>query len=76
ICTLSKNIVTNKERSGFMATQSIMNNIVITEPNAAEMFISALEKAAETAETSTSDNIEYEDVKGEDIKKFLGAFVK
>lgn len=59
-----------------MATQSIMKNIVITEPNAAEMFISALEKAAETAETSTSDNIEYEDVKGEDIKKFLGAFVK
>lgn len=59
-----------------MATQSIMKNIVITEPNAAEIFINALEKAAETAETSISNNIEYEDVKGEEIKKFLGAFVK
>lgn len=59
-----------------MATQSILNNIVITDPNAAERFINALEKAAETAENSISDNIEYEDVKGEDIKKFLGAFVK
>ena len=59
-----------------MATQSIMKNIVITEPNAAEIFIDALEKAAETAETSISNNIEYEDIKGEEIKKFLGAFVK
>lgn len=59
-----------------MATQSIMKNIVINEPGAAEIFINALEKAAEAAETSISQNIEYEDVKGEDIKKFLGAFVK
>lgn len=59
-----------------MATQSIMKNIVITEPNAAEIFVGALEKAAETAETSTSNPIEYEDVKGEEIKKFLGAFIK
>lgn len=59
-----------------MATQSIMKNIVITEPNAAEIFITALEQAAKTAETSTTDHIEYEDIKGEDIKKFLGAFVK
>lgn len=59
-----------------MATQSIMKNIVITEPNAAEFFINALEKAAETAETSISNNIEYEDIKGEEIKEFLGAFVK
>lgn len=60
-----------------MATQSILKNIVITEPDAAEIFINALEKAAETAETSIPhNNIEYEDVTGEDIKKFLGAFVK
>lgn len=65
-----------QERSSIMATQSIMKNIVITEPNAAEIFITALEQAAKTAETSTTDHIEYEDIKGEDIKKFLGAFVK
>lgn len=60
-----------------MATQSIMKNIVITEPEAAEIFINALEKAAEAAEISDTDNnIEYEDVQGEGIKKFLGAFVK
>ena len=59
-----------------MATQSIMKNIVITEPNAAEIFVNALEQAAETAETSSLNNIQYEDVKGVDIKKFLGAFVK
>lgn len=59
-----------------MATQSIMKNIVINELNAAEIFINALEKAVETAETSISNNIEYEDIKGEEIKKFLGAFVK
>lgn len=59
-----------------MATQSIIKNIVITEPNAAEIFINALEKAAEVAETSILDNMKYEDVKGKDIKKFLGAFVK
>ena len=65
-----------QERSGIIATQSIMKNIVITEPNAAEIFINALEKASENAETSLSNNVEYEDVKGENIKKFLGAFVK
>ena len=59
-----------------MATQSIMKNIVITEPNAAELFINALEKASETAETSIPNNIKYEDVKVEYIKKFLGSFIK
>ncbi len=59
-----------------MATQSIIKNIVITEPIAAEVFINALEKAANTAETSVCDHIEYEDVKSEDIKNFLGALVK
>lgn len=59
-----------------MATKSIMNNIVITEPNAAELLINALEKAAETAETVTHNHIEYDDIKSEDINGFLGAFVK
>lgn len=59
-----------------MATKSIINNIVITEPNAAEMLINALEKAAKTAENATQNHIEYDDVKSEDIKSFLGAFVK
>ena len=59
-----------------MATQSIMKNVVITDPRAAEILINALEKAAETAETSNTNNVEYEDIKGEDIKKFLGAMVK
>lgn len=59
-----------------MATKSIINNIVITEPNAAEMLIDALEKAAETAGTVTRNHIEYDEVKSEDIKSFLGAFVK
>ncbi len=59
-----------------MATQSIMKNIVITDPNAAEIFINALEKAAENAESSIFNHVEYEDIKGENIKKFLGAFVE
>lgn len=60
-----------------MATQSIMKNIVITEPKAAEIFITALEKAAEAAETSVSHSrTEYEDVTGKNIQKFLGAFVE
>lgn len=57
-----------------MATQSIMKNIVITEPKAAEIFITALEKAAEA---SVSNNrTEYEDVTGKNIQEFLGAFVE
>lgn len=59
-----------------MATKSIINNIVITEPSAAEMLIKALEKAAKTAENATQNHIEYDEVKSEDIKSFLGAFVK
>jgi len=59
-----------------MATQSIMRNIVIEEPGAAEVLIAALEKAAEVSKKHTPEYIECEDVKGDDIKKLLGAFVK
>lgn len=59
-----------------MATQSILKNIVITEPAAAELFIDALEKAADVAETSDLHDIECENIKGNDIKTFLGALVK
>lgn len=60
-----------------MATQSIINNIVITESKAAEVFISAMEKAAEVAESSViHDSIAYKDVIGEDIQDFLGSLVK
>lgn len=55
-----------------MATQSIMKNITITEPTAAELFISAMEKAAETAETSDYHDVESEDLSKDELKKFLG----
>ncbi len=59
-----------------MATQSILKNIVISEPKTAELFINALEEAAEIAEASALHDIECENIKGNDIKKFLGALVK
>lgn len=64
--------MTHKERSGIMATQSIMKNITINEPTAAEIFISAMEKAAEAAETSIPHYIESEDLSKDELKKFLG----
>jgi hypothetical protein len=59
-----------------MATQSIMKNILITDSKAAEFFIDAVEKAAEASETSTPHQVDSEELKGEDIKEFLGTFVK
>lgn len=59
-----------------MATESIFHNIVIDDPKKAEIFITALEQAAETAENHPLCHIASEDVKGEDIKKLLGAFTK
>ena len=41
-----------------MATQSILKNITITEKAAAELFIDAMEKAAEAAEASQIHLIE------------------
>ena len=59
-----------------MATESIFHNIVIDDTKKAEAFITALEHAAETADNYPIRHVEYEDVKGEDIKKLLGALVQ
>ncbi len=50
-----------------MATQSILKNITITESTAAELFIDAMEKAAETAETSHVHLIESEDLSQDEL---------
>ena len=59
-----------------MATESIFHNIVIDDTKKAEAFITALEQAAETADNYPLRHVEYEDVKGEDIKKRVGALVQ
>lgn len=59
-----------------MATESIFHNIVIDDTKKAEAFITALEQAAETADNYPLRYVEYEDVKGEDIKKLLGALAQ
>ena len=59
-----------------MAIESIFHNIVIDDTKKAEAFITALEQAAETADNYPIRHVEYEDVKGEDIKKLLGALVQ
>lgn len=55
-----------------MATKSIMKNITITEPTTAEIFISAMEKAAEVAETSIVPDIYSEDLYKDKLKKYMG----
>lgn len=55
-----------------MATQSILKNITITDLDDAEMLISAMEKAMNTADDSNSQFIESEDLSGEELKKFWG----
>lgn len=57
-----------------MATQSILKNIVITEPNAVEAFISAMEKAADAADHTNQHTVESEDLSGEALQKFLRTF--
>ncbi len=59
-----------------MATESIFHNIVIDDTKKAEAFITAPEQAAEKADNYPLCHIEYGDVKGEDIKKLLGALTK
>ena len=54
-----------------MATQSIFKNIVINDPNAAEIFVSAMEKAADAAEHSHMHTVESEDLSGESLKNLL-----
>lgn len=59
-----------------MATESIFHNIVIDTPEAAEAFISALEKAAAAAETYVPPHVEARDIPREEVKKYLGNFKK
>ncbi|MEZ3436684.1 MAG: hypothetical protein K1W34_19155 [Lachnospiraceae bacterium] len=59
-----------------MATESIFHNIVIDNAKKAEAFITALEQAAKTAENYPLRHVESEDIKGEDIRKLLGALAK
>lgn len=55
-----------------MATESIFNNIVISDLEAAEKFIIAVEKAALAAEKSIHYNINSRDMTKDDIKKYFG----
>lgn len=59
-----------------MATESIFHNIVIDDKKKAEAFITTLEQAAKTAGKYPLHHVDSEDVKGEDIKKLLGALGK
>lgn len=59
-----------------MATESIFHNIVIDTPEAAEAFISALEKAAAAAETYVPPHVEARDITEEEMIKYFGAFKK
>ena len=59
-----------------MATESIFHNIVIDDTHKAESFITTLEQAAKTADNFPLRYVESEDVKGEDMKRLLGALVK
>lgn len=56
-----------------MATQSIMKNIVITDPEAAEMFVNAMEQAAQTAESGVPYKMESRDLSADELKKYFGA---
>lgn len=59
-----------------MATESIFHNIVIDDKKKAEAFITTLEQAAEAADNYPLRHVKSEDVKGEDIKKLIGALIK
>lgn len=58
-----------------MATQSIMQNIIINDPKDAEIFINALETAMQNSESPTTNTLESEDLTGENLKKYLGGLL-
>lgn len=58
-----------------MATQSIMQNIIINDPKDAETFINALEAAMQNSEPSITSTLKSEDLTGEDLKKYLGGLL-
>lgn len=59
-----------------MATQSIMKNIVISEPKAAEIFVDALEKAAKAAKHSRFHEVDSQDLTKDDLKNYFGVMKK
>lgn len=54
-----------------MATQSILKNIVINNPADAEIFVSAMERAADASEHSPTHTMNDKDLSGESLKNFL-----
>ena len=60
-----------------MSTQSIRNNIVITNQESARTFIEALERASQVAtDFSSQDNIDFTELKdARHIKDFLGEVI-
>ncbi len=54
-----------------MATESIMSNVVITDPKAAEMFVNAMEQAMKIAETPLPSRVKSRDLTPEEIREVL-----
>lgn len=60
------------ERSDSMATESIMSNVVITDPKEAEMFVNAMEQAMKIAETPLPCRIKSSDYTPDEMREALG----
>ena len=54
-----------------MATESIMSNVVITDPKEAEMFVNAMEQAMKIAETPLPSRVKSRDLTPEEIREVL-----
>lgn len=54
-----------------MATESIMSNIVITDPKEAEMFVNAMEQAMKAAETPLPCRVKSSDLTPEDLREVI-----
>lgn len=61
----------NKERDS-MATESIMSNVVITDPRDAEMFVNVMEQAMKVAETPLPCRIKSSDYTPDEMREALG----
>lgn len=59
-----------------MATESIMRNIVITDPKEAEMFVNAMEQAMKVAETPLPCRVKSRDLTPDEVKVFIGEILK
>ena len=54
-----------------MATESIMSNVVITDPRDAEMFVNAMEQAMKVAETPLPSRVKSRDLTPEEIREVI-----